>query len=213
MKKIRTIPLKAGTEEKIDLVGGQHVKIKNLGDSTVYVSKAQGVVAEADGVKSVQGGSADLLTDVAVYKSQNHVFDWYGTIYAIADNDCKIELETTNNENFRIIQKGGDDSVSDTLDTVLKSGKIYQLGLLTSDITLTLPTKANNDIEVDFAVGDTVYAANCDYLSLIPVANTYYQVIFSYDKTLKNWFSSVVSSDYGSVSTATLSEVIADEET
>ena len=98
-----------------------------------------------------------------------------------------------------------------SLDTTLKSGAKYQLGLLTSDITLTLPTKANNDIEVDFAVGDTVYAVNCDYLSLITVANTYYQIIFSYDKALKTWFSSVVSSDYAPAST--LSEVTSDEET
>ena len=213
MKKISTVTLNAGLEEKIDLVGGQHVKIKNLGDTTVYVSKQENVVPEADGVKSVQGGSAEILTDVAVYKSQNYVFDWYGTIYAVSDSDCKIELETTNNANFRIIQKGGDDSVSDTLDTVLKSGKIYQLGLLTSDIAITLPETATSDIEVDFAIADTTYSIICDYLSLDVVANTYYQMIFSYDKMLKMWFSSVVSSDYGSVSTATLSEVITDEET
>ena len=208
---IKTITV-SNKETKINLVGGQHVKIKNLGDCTVYVSKYANIVPEADGVKSVQGSSAELLTDVAVYKSQNYVFDWYGTIYAIADNDCKIELETTNNTNFRQIVKGGE-GASTSLDSTLRSGATYQLGILTSDITLTLPTKANNDIEVDFAVGDTVYAVNCDYLSLITVANTYYQMIFSYDKMLKMWFSSVVSSDYGSVSTATLSEVITDEET
>ena len=126
MKKIRTVTLKAGTEEKIDLVGGQHVKIKNLGDSTVYVSKAQGVVAEADGVKSVQGGSAEILTDAAVYQSKSHVFDWYGTIYAVSDSECKLELETTNNANFKQVLRGGG-SASTTLDTVLKSGKIYLL--------------------------------------------------------------------------------------
>ena len=210
MKKIRTVTLNAGLEEKIDLVGGQHVKIKNLGDSTVYVSKDPGVVAEADGVKSVQGGSAEILTDVAVYKSQNYVFNWYGTIYALADRDCKLELETTNNANFKQVLRGGG-SASTTLDTVLKSGARYQLGILTKDITITLPETATGDIEVAFAIGDTVYAINCDYLSLIPVSNTYYQVIFSYDKVLSTWFSSVISSDYGSVSTAILSEVISSE--
>ena len=107
MKEIKTIPLNAGLEEKIDLVGGQHVKIKNLGDTTVYVSKDKGVVAEAEGVKSVQVGSAEILTDVAVYQSKSHVFDWYGTIYAISYSNCKLELETTNNANFRQIVKGG----------------------------------------------------------------------------------------------------------
>lgn len=210
MKKPITVPLKAGLEEKITLVGGQHVRIKNLSDCTVYVSKAQGVVAEADGVKSVQGGSTELLTDVAVYQSKSHVFDWYGTIYAVSDSDCKLELETTNNANFKQVLRGGG-SASTTLDTVLKSGARYQLGILTSDITIMLPETATSDIEVDFAVSDTTYSIICDYLHLDVVSNTYYQVIFSYDKTLKNWFSSVVSSDYAPVST--LSEVTSDEET
>ena len=212
MKKIRTVVLNARTEDKIYLEGGQHVKIKNLSDCTVYVSKYANIIPEADGVKSVQGGSTELLTDVAVYKSQNYVFDWYGTIYAIADNDCKIELETTNNANFRIIQKGGE-SASTSLDTTLKSGLRYQLGVLTSDIAITLPETATSDIEVDFAIADTTYSIICDYLSLDVVANTYYQVLFSYDKALRTWFSSVVSSDYAPVSTAILSEVASDEET
>lgn len=206
---IKTITV-SNKETKINLVGGQHVKIKNLGDCTVYISKYANVVPENDGVKSVQSGSAEILTDVAVYQSKSHVFDWYGTIYAISDSNCKLELETTNNANFRQVLRGGG-SASTTLDTVLKSGVTYQLGVLTKDITLTLPESANGNIEVAFAVGDTVYAVNCDYLSLEVVSNTYYQVIFSYDLVLKNWFPSIVSSDYTPVST--LSEVIADEET
>ena len=211
MKNPITVVLKARTEDKIYLEGGQHVRIKNLSDCTVYVSKYANIIPEADGVKSVQGGSTELLTDVAVYQSKSHVFDWYGTIYAVSDADCKIELETTNNTNFKMVLKGGG-SASTTLDTVLKSGTTYQLGVLASNITITLPESANGDIEFDFAIGDTVYAVTCDYLSLITVANTYYQVIFSYDKALKTWFSSVISSDYTPVTTATLSEVIADEE-
>ena len=210
MKNPITVVLKARTEDKIYLEGGQHVKIKNLSDCTVYVSKYANIIPEADGVKSVQGGSTELLTDVAVYKSQNYVFDWYGSIYAVSDADCKIELETTNNTNFKQVLRGGG-SASTTLDTVLKSGVTYQLGVLTKDITLALPEVATSDIEVDFAVSDTTYSIICDYLSLDVVANTYYQMIFSYDKTLKTWFSSVVSSDYTPVSA--LSEVTSDEET
>lgn len=204
---IKTITV-SNKETKINLVGGQHVKIKNLSDCTVYVSKYANILPEADGVKSVQGGSAEILTDVAVYQSKSHVFDWYGTIYAVSDADCKLELETTNNANFKQVLRGGG-SASTTLDTVLKSGARYQLGILTSDITIMLPETATSDIEVDFAVTDTTYAINCDYLSLDVVANTYYQMIFSYDKTLKTWFSSIVSSDYTPV--ATNAEVIADE--
>lgn len=198
----------SNTETKISLVGGQHVKIKNLGNNTVYVSKHENVVAETNGVKSIQGDSAEILTDVAEYKSQNHVLDWYGDIYAICDSDCKIEIETTNNSNFKQVVKGGD-VVSSTLDDTLRNGRVYQLGILTSDITLTLPETAISDIEVDFAIADTVYNIDCDYLSLIPVSNAYYQIIFSYDKSLSTWFSSVVSNDYNVPSTTV--EVTTDE--
>ena len=207
---IKTENLTANVEKGITIKGGTHVKIKNLSDSTVYVSKYANVVAEADGVKSVQGGSAEILTDVAVYQSQNYVFDWYGTIYALADRDCKIELETTNNANFSYKVRGGG-SASTVLDDVLKSNGVYQLGVLTSNITLTLPETATADIEVDFAIADTTYAIACEYLSLDVVADTYYQIVFSYDKALNMWFASVVSSDYNS--TSTTAEVLIDETT
>lgn len=87
-------------------------------------------------------------------------------------------------------------AISSSLDNILQPSKTYQLGVLTSDITLTLPETAISDIEVDFAVSDTIYNINCDYLQLNVVENTYYQIIFSYDKSLNTWFSSVVSSDY-----------------
>lgn len=90
---------------------------------------------------------------------------------------------------------------STSLDSTLKSGAKYQLGILTEDIILTLPETATSDIEVDFAIADTVHNINCDYLSLDVVANAYYQVLFCYDKALKTWFSSVVSNDYNPVST------------
>lgn len=99
--------------------------------------------------------------------------------------------------------------ISVALDDILKSGTRYQLGVLTSDITITLPETANNDIEVCFAIADTTCSINCEYLSLDVVANTYYQVIFSYDKALCTWFSSVISSDYTPVSTT--AEVLTDE--
>ena len=204
---IKTMNLKANEETVINVVGGTHVKIKNLGDSTVYVSKHRGIVAGADNVKSVQGNTTDILVDVATYSSKENTLDYYGTIYALAESDCSIELETTNNSNFSCKTRGGG-SASTVLDDVLKSGATYQLGVLTSDITLNLPESSNNDIEVDFAVADTAYSINCDHLSLIPVANTYYQVLFCYDKVLQTWFSSVVSNNYISTTTA---EVLTDE--
>ena len=104
---IKTIELTANVEKEIDVASGTHVKIKNLGDSTVYVSKHSNIVSGADGVKSIQGSTTDILVDVATYSIQNSVGDYRGTIYALADSDCKIELETTNNSNFKFIKKGG----------------------------------------------------------------------------------------------------------
>ena len=102
-------------------------------------------------------------------------------------------------------------AISSSLDNILQPSTTYQLGILTSDITLTLPETAVGDIEVDFAVSDTVYNINCDYLLLIPVSNTYYQIIFNYDKSLSTWFSSVVSSDYNVTSTTNTEEITTDE--
>lgn len=110
------------------------------------------------------------------------------------------------------------------LDDILVKGTKYQLGELTGDITITLPTSADDDIEVDFAIGSTVYNITCSYLSLNAVINTYYKVLFSYDKALNMWFSSIVSYDYTppvteesdeniDESTGTESEVGANDET
>ena len=200
----KTEDLNANVEKKIEFTGGLHLKIKNLGEDTVYISQHSSIVAGADGVKSIQAQTTDIVTDMAKYSIEGSVGDYRGTIYALATKDCQIELEATNNPNFSLKLKGGG-SASTVLDDVLKSNGVYQLGILTSDITLTLPETANNDIEVCFAIADTTYSINCEYLSLEVVANTYYQVIFSFDKALCTWFSSVISSDYNS--TSTISEV------
>lgn len=205
----KTEDLNANVEKKIEFTGGLHLKIKNLGEDTVYISQHSSIVAGADGVKSIQAQITDIVTDVAKYSIEGSVGDYRGTIYALATKDCQIELEATNNPNFSYKVRGGG-SASTVLDDVLKSNGVYQLGILTSDITLTLPETATNDIEVDFATTDAVYNIDCDYLSLIPVSNTYYQIIFSYDKSLNTWFSSVVSSDYN-VTSITDEEITTNE--
>ena len=208
----KTEDLNANVEKKIEFNGGLHLKIKNLGEDTVYISQHSSIVASADGVKSIQAQTTDIVTDVAKYSIEGSVGDYRGTIYALATKDCQIELEATNNPNFNLKLKGGGEVIaSNTLDNTLKDGRKYQLGILSSDITLTLPERANDDIEVDFAIADTPYAVNCDYLSLNVVANTYYQVVFSHDKALNTYFASIISSDYTQVSTT--AEVIADETT
>lgn len=107
---IKTINV-SNTETAVELTGGVHVKIKNLGDGTVYVSRSPDVVAENDGVKSIQSGTTDILVGVAIYLPEKN--DYYGVIYIIADTECKVELETTHNPNFRQIMKGGDEITVD----------------------------------------------------------------------------------------------------
>jgi hypothetical protein len=109
---IKTISITSGEETTVELTGGTHVLVTNRGDSTVYVSKEPNVVADGDGVKAIDGGSVDILRDVGVYVTQDGISDWCGTIYVVADGDTKIQLETTNNVNFRRTSKGGGDGMS-----------------------------------------------------------------------------------------------------
>ena len=197
-------------ESKINVQGGQHVRIKNHGDGTIYVSKYENIVVGGDNVVEIGAGEVDIIEDVCTNSIIDNVVDWYGAIYMISESTSRVAIRTQNHVNFSQNTKGGE-GASTSLDSMLKSGVQYQLGVLTKDINITLPETATSDIEVDFAVADTVYAINCDYLSLIPVANTYYQIVFSHDKLLKTWFSSVISNDYNPVSTTSIAEVLTDE--
>ena len=124
-----------------------------------------------------------------------------GSTALVCENNAKYILN-----NSRIwVNLSSNMDISVELDDILKPNTRYQLGVLTKDITLTLPETASSDIEVDFAIADTTYNVNCDYLSLTVVADTHYQIIFSYDKALSTWFASVVSSDYVSNATAEVS--------
>ena len=196
-----TRDLTANVELKVDLVGtGSHVRIENRGEGIVYASKYPDVVACADNVIAIDSGVTKLLTDVCVHSIKDSLCAYRGTIYLLSDSDTSVEITPTNNANFSYKVRGGG-SASTVLDDVLKSNGVYQLGVLTSNITLALPETATADIEVDFAIADTTYAIACEYLSLDVVADTYYQIVFSYDKALNMWFASVVSSDYNSTST------------
>ena len=109
---IKTVELTTNVEQKVEFTGGLHLKIKNLGEDTVYISQHDGIVAGADGVKSIQAQTTDIVTDVAKYSIEGSVGDYRGSIYALAPKDCKIELEPTNNPNFKFVKKGGGDGGS-----------------------------------------------------------------------------------------------------
>lgn len=193
--------------------------------STGYLTKATNMQSFACGNNTQANGTVSFSAGLGTIANGNNQMTI--GMYNIPDNNSKYAFIIGNGKSlssisnaFTVDWQGNIQcnnvqyhyvETSVPTDNILKDGTTYQLGVLTKDITLTLPETANNDIEVDFAVGDTAYNVTCDYLQLDVVSNVYYQVVFSYDTVLQTWFAIVISSDYDSVSTATLSEVTADE--
>ena len=193
-------------------------------------TKASGGSSHAEGASTVAGGScshaegastsasgscAHAEGNSAIAKGSYSHAGGYGTIAAGEAQTAigKYNVKDTENKYAFIIGNGDSstrsnvlsvswdgslviNNVKSTLDTTLIEGLKYQIGELTEDITITLPEGANSDIEVDFAVCDTIYNITCSCLSLNVVNNTYYKVLFCYDKTLKKWFSSVLAFNY-----------------
>ena len=93
-----------GAEKEIALTGGTHARIENRSDSTIYVSKHSGITPDAEGVMAIDGGSSNVLTDVATTDVKDGVVDYYGTIYALGTG--KVQIVTTNYP-FSSASKGG----------------------------------------------------------------------------------------------------------
>lgn len=111
-----------GAEKEIALTGGTHARIENRGDSTIYVSKHSGITPESNGVMAIDGGNTNILTDVATTDIKDGVVDYYGAIYALGTG--KVQIVTTNSQNFRSTGKGGDISNCYTkpeVDTLLSA--------------------------------------------------------------------------------------------
>ena len=100
-------------EITINVCGGEHIRVKNLGESTVYVSKYPDIIIDNDNVIEIPSGCIDGIPDVCQYQIIDGTADWYGTIYAKSDGETKIEIRTQNNSNFRQIVKGGGDLTED----------------------------------------------------------------------------------------------------
>ncbi len=93
-----------GAEKEITLTGGTHARIENRSDSTVYVSKHSDITPDDEGVMAIDGGSSNVLTDVATTDVKDGVVDYYGTIYALGTG--KVQIVTTNYP-FSSSSKGG----------------------------------------------------------------------------------------------------------
>ena len=100
-------------EITIAVRGGEHVRVKNLGDNTVYVSKYPDIIIDNDNVIEIPSGCIDGIPNVCQYQIIDGTADYYGTIYAKSDGETKIEVRTQNNANFRQIVKGGDEITVD----------------------------------------------------------------------------------------------------
>ena len=158
-------------------------------------SHAEGTGTKAIGSSSHAGGSytiasGEAQTVIGKYNVED-TENKYAFIIGNGDSSTRSNVLSVSWDGSLVIN-----NVKSVLDTTLIEGLKYQIGELTEDITITLPESANSDIEVDFAVGSTIYNITCSCLSLNVVNNTYYKVLFSYDKTLNMWFSSVLSFNY-----------------
>lgn len=104
-----------GAEKEIALTGGTHARIENRSDSTIYVSKHSGITPGDEGVMAIDGGSSNVLTDVATTDVKDGVVDYYGTIYALGTG--KVQIITTNYP-FSSSSKGGGSGGSSSGSTV-----------------------------------------------------------------------------------------------
>lgn len=101
-----------GAEKEITLTGGTHARMENRSDSTVYVSKHSDITPDDEGVMAIDGGSSNVLTDVATTDVKDGVVDYYGTIYALGTG--KVQIVTTNYP-FSSASKGGGGSGGSTV--------------------------------------------------------------------------------------------------
>lgn len=98
---IRTIPLTANTEYKLENVNGKYALIKNLGSASVYVSKKSTIVADADDVQCVLPLSSEIIKDIQL---ENRIAD----LYFKSTENTKIEVQISQDANFKKYLKGGE---------------------------------------------------------------------------------------------------------
>ena len=76
-------------------------------------------------------------------------------------------------------------------DSILVNNTKYQIGHISSDINCKLPS-TGSEIELTFGTLDPPYNLYCENcLSFTTSRNTYYHIVFYYDKTLGAWYPKV----------------------
>lgn len=97
---IKTIALTAGVE-KTQAVDNKYLLVKNLGSTTVYVSKKSTIVADADDVQCILPQTAEVVKDINLDAGTANV-------YFLCAAANKVEIQTSSDVNFKKFQKGGE---------------------------------------------------------------------------------------------------------
>lgn len=105
---IKTIALVADTE-KIQAVTKKYALVKNMGNTAVYVSKSSDITADADGVQCILPGTSELVKDIELVSSDITVnTDLSANLYFLCAAENKVEIQTSNDPNFKKTMKGGE---------------------------------------------------------------------------------------------------------
>lgn len=105
---IKTINLPAATET-IVAVDKKYAFIKNIGNNAIYASKSDTVVPDADDVQCILPGTAELIKDInlaSVDITENTNVS--ANLYFLCSETNKIEIQTSDDANFKSTLKGGD---------------------------------------------------------------------------------------------------------
>ena len=97
---IKTIALVANTEKQ-QAVDNKYLLVKNLGSTTVYVSKKSTIVADADDVQCILPQTAEVVKDINLDAGTANV-------YFLCSEANKIEIQTSSDVNFKKFLKGGE---------------------------------------------------------------------------------------------------------
>ena len=117
---IKTISLTANTEYKLENVNGKYALIKNLGSVAVYASKKSTIVADADDVQCVLPLSSEIIKDIQL---ENRVAD----LYFKTTENTKIEIQVSQDANFKKYLKGGEFGKSFSEEKVLTLTRLKAL--------------------------------------------------------------------------------------